>query len=410
MIARRQEAAGTTRERILVVCTQYIGDTLLAIPFLRNLRQAHPGAVIDVCAEGGPRAVLAHCPYVDDRISWSRPPKGRRGGLSGAYAGLKSQADWLRSRGYTRAYLLKPSLSAATLAMLAGIPCRIGFAGESSPLLTRRIRRRRGRHQAETYLDLLRAEGAAIDDGRNENWVPPSSAVRVGPLLDRLPAGRPRVFLAIQSTDVLKHWPVDRWLRLIHWLVEDRGCELVLCGGPADAAAHDALREAAGPRIAAHFHDLSELVPLADAAALAVRTDLCIGVDTGLVHLAASVGVPAVVLVGPTDPNRWSPWRTPSTVLRSSRVFPTLAERVATACGASDHLRWPLGRAAADDIPYADVEAAVARYLPRPAPRAIDLIDLIDLTQGSFRYEVSAGRVTSAPASLPVSAAASAAG
>ena len=157
MIARRQEAAGTTRERILVVCTQYIGDTLLAIPFLRNLRQAHPGAVIDVCAEGGPRAVLAHCPYVDDRISWSRPPKGRRGGLSGAYAGLKSQADWLRSRGYTTAYLLKPSLSAATLAMLAGIPCRIGFAGESSPLLTRRIRRRRGRHQAETYLDLLRA-------------------------------------------------------------------------------------------------------------------------------------------------------------------------------------------------------------------------------------------------------------
>ena len=28
------------QERILVVCTQYIGDTLLAVPFLRNLRLA----------------------------------------------------------------------------------------------------------------------------------------------------------------------------------------------------------------------------------------------------------------------------------------------------------------------------------------------------------------------------------
>ena len=56
------------RERILVVCTRYIGDTVLAIPFLRNLRRAFPYAVIDICAEGPARGVLADCPYVDDLV------------------------------------------------------------------------------------------------------------------------------------------------------------------------------------------------------------------------------------------------------------------------------------------------------------------------------------------------------
>ncbi|MEI6504327.1 MAG: glycosyltransferase family 9 protein [Planctomycetota bacterium] len=369
-------------ERILVVCTQYIGDTLLAIPFLRNLRRTHPAAVIDVCAQGAARAVLGSCPYVDELVPWQRPGRESRGSISGAVAGVAAQAAWLRSRGYAKAYLLKPSFSAAALAVLAGIPQRVGFAGESSVLLTRRVRRRRGRHQVETYLDLLRAENLPVDDGHNENWVSSQAVSRVAPIVDRMPAGRTRVFVAMRSTDALKHWDMNRWRRLVHWLVEERGCEIVLSGGPADIAAHQAFRESVGAA-AAHVHDLSQAVPLTDMAALAARMQLCIGVDTGLVHLSASVGVPAVVLVGPTDPNRWSPWRIPCAVLRSPRVQCSLAERWLTAMGATDHLRWPLGRAAVDDIPYDDVVAAVSGFLPAPLA-----VRTIDLTRDGFRYEV----------------------
>jgi heptosyltransferase-2 len=376
-------AAAERCDRILVVCTRYVGDTLLAIPFLRNLRRAHPHAVIDVCAEGAARAVLEHCPYVDERISWTRQPRHRRGGIAAGLSSLASQAAWLRSRRYGRAYLLKPSLSAAALARLAGIPQRIGFAGESSPLLTRRVRRRRGHHQVETYLDLLRADGVHVDDGHNENWISPQSARRVATLMAGLPAGRLRVFLAPRSTDTLKHWPVDRWRRLIHWMVEKRGCEVVLCGGPADAPAHMKLQAAVGPEVGRHVHDWSVDVPLSEAAALAARMDLCIGVDTGLVHMAASVGVPVVVLVGPTDPNRWAPWQTRSAILRSDRVWPTLSERLLTSFGGASDLRWPLGRAMVDDISYDDVVVAVDGFLPLPAPKTLDL------RQGSYRYEVT---------------------
>ncbi len=393
MNASTRRGPAPESEKILVVCTQYLGDTLLAIPFLRNLRRTHPAATIDVCASPGPRAMLAACPYVDDRISWTRPPRDRRGGLLATATGLAAEAAWLRSRRYTTAYLLKPSFSAAALATLAGIPTRVGFRGESTALLTTAIRRRVGRHQVETYLDLLRGQGLPVDDGHNENWVPPEAAERVARLLAGLPTGRPRVFLAVRSTDPLKLWPLDRWRSLLRWLVDDHGCEAVLCGGSGDRKAHAELLRSCPPSLAAHIHDFSADVPLADAAALMAEMRLCVGVDTGMVHLAASLGVPAVVIVGPTDPNRWQPWGTQSVVLRSSRPRPSFAERLVTA-GRGEPLHFPLGRATPDEVGFEEVRSAVEAIGLRSAEPV-----RLDLTRGGYRYEIVAGS-TASPSAL----------
>ena len=70
-------------------------------------------------------------------------------------------------------------------------------------------------------------------------------------------------------------------------------------------------------------------------------------------------------------------------MLRSPRVQPSLTERWLTAVGATDHLRWPLGRAAVDDVPFDDVVAAVAGFLPLPPT-----IRTLDLARDGFRYDV----------------------
>lgn len=400
----RQDGAGTPRERILVVCTRYIGDTVLAIPFLRNLRRAHPDAVIEVFAERAARAVLAACPYHDELVAWERP---RQGWLASA-ASLWTAARWLRSRCYTRVYLLKRSTSGALLAWLAGIPQRVGFAGEVCRLLlTQAVAVRPGRHQVQAYLDQLRADGVAIDDGRNENWVSAAAAARADRLLEPLPPGRPRVFLAVRGTDALRFWQADRWVRLVEWLVRDRGCEIVLCGGPADAKAHDRLRAAVGVDVHGHLHDFSAAVPLQDTGGIIARTDLCIGVDTGLVHLAASFGVPVVVLVGPTDPNQWAPWMTSSEVVRSPRVVRGLRDRLRARFGvaAAAGLRWPLGRASMDDIGVAEVMERVDRLLPSatsapdPEPAVVRTIDFRD---GGFTYVVVSRTAAAVPATKPL--------
>jgi len=376
--------------RILVVCTRYIGDTVLAIPFLRNLRRAFPNARIDVCAEGGARAMLADCPYVDELVAWRRPASRRS--MARSLAAIRAQATWLRSRGYDRAYLLKRSLSGSLLATLAGIPHRVGFAADGRALLTAVVAPSRGRHQAARYLDLLRADGLS----------------RVAECLAPLPSSRPKVFLATRSTAKEKHWPLDRWAMLITRLVHERQCEIVLCGAPADRPTHDALVATVGPAVAAHVHDLTDELVLRETGALMARMDLCIGVDTGLVHLAASHDVPVVVLFGPTDPNRWSPWTPRATVVRSARVRRPLADRLGLVRRRGVHA-WPFGIAAVDHISVGDVLNSAAAFLAEPPPiaRQTPAIRSLDLCTGSFRYEVLTGSAAAAlaaaePATQPL--------
>ena len=383
-------------QRILVVCTRYIGDTVLAIPFLRNLRRAFPAATIDVCAEGGARLVLADCPYVDELIAWRRPA-GRRGFVA-SLAAIRTQATWLAGRGYDRAYLLKRSLSGAILATLAGVPHRVGFAADGRALLHTAVAPARGRHQAARYLDLLVADGIPVDDGANENWITPAAAAHVARLLAPLPSDRPRVFVAMRSTAKEKHWPTDRWAMLITRLVAERRCEVVLCGAPDDALLHDAVRESVGPLVAAHVHDLTATVSLRETGALLAGMNLCIGVDTGLVHLAASHDVPVVVLFGPTDPNRWSPWTPRATVVRSALVRRPLLDRLGLR-GQRPHPAWDFGTAVMDEINVTDVLEAVAAQIPAALPPRS--VRTLDLRTGRFRYEVVTGFPTPAPAAAP---------
>ena len=339
-----------TPERILVVCNGFLGDTVLGIPFFRNLRRRFPQAVIDVLIEPGAAAVLVDCPYTNELIAWPRPPRSQRL-LPAALASILGQAAWLRSREYDRAYLFKRSFSSAMLVWLARIPWRVGHRSEGrGGLLSRVVGTHRGRHQAECYLDLLRCDGIDVDDGHNENWVSEQDRATLDSLLVDVPAGRPRVFLAVRSTNREKHWPLDRWAAVIDWLVTTRGCEVFFCGGPLDVAMHGEIVSLLDPHVAGHVHDHSSSVPLRRVGSLLTRMDLCMGIDSGLPHMAASHGVPVVVLFGPTDPNQWHPWKTAGDVVQARRTVPQ-------------------GKSSMRDICVEQVTAAAARLLDDKAKR-----------------------------------------
>ena len=365
-------------ERILVVRNRYIGETVLAIPFLRNLRRRFPDAVIDVLVEPGVRQVLTDCPYVDELITWDKPPQTRHR-MAGKAAGLLAAARWLRSRRYDRAYVLKRSFSTALLVWLAGIPHRVGFAADGRAcLLTRWVPTKRRRHEAELYLDHLRVDGIDVDDGRNENWASPEAIEKVDRLLQATPSQRLRVFVAPQSSAERKQWPLDRFAAVIRWLVNDRQCEVFFCGSPRDTATHAMICGHLDAAVRDHVHDFSATLTLRESAALLARMQVCVGVDTGLPHLAASFGVPVVTLFGPTDPRRWRPWRTAHAVVQPA---------------------WP--REAMADITVDEVLAATGRLIDDQgiAPRDTNLsLRTVDLRDGHFRYEVIEAPSVLAPA------------
>ncbi|GJL58694.1 MAG: hypothetical protein NPIRA03_15510 [Nitrospirales bacterium] len=76
-----------------------------------------------------------------------------------------------------------------------------------------------------------------------------------------------------------------------------------LVGGPAD---NDSLRNTQG--LLTHLdYAILKGVDLLQIAEYMQHAQLFIGHDSGLSHLAASLGVPSVLLFGPTDPGKWAP-------------------------------------------------------------------------------------------------------
>jgi heptosyltransferase-2 len=296
-----------------------------------------------------------------------------------AIANILATARWLRSRRYDRAYVLKRSFSSALVCALARIPHRVGFASEGRGLLfSRAVRIDETRHEAELFLDLLRADGIEVDDGHNENWV---AAEAVRSVARSLPEKHgPRVFVAPCSTNPSKQWPLDRFASAIAAIVQARDADIFLCGGPADRRTHATLLAMVGPKVAGRIHDFSDAFGLRETAALLSRMDLCVGIDTGLVHLAASFGVPVVAIFGPMDPARWGPWKTPHALVRASRSCSPCNLRVPC----------PINDVCMRDIDIRDVVAAVDGLLASRGglPDAAD-VRSIDLTQGERVYEIT---------------------
>lgn len=102
----------------------------------------------------------------------------------------------------------------------------------------------------------------------------------------------------------LKEWPEIYWIELAGYFV-CMGYRVYLSGAPVDKPRNDAFIRKAG---------LSDLVNIAgayDLSALSVfvrdEIECAVSVNTGILHLVASLGVPIIGLHGPTNPVRWGP-------------------------------------------------------------------------------------------------------
>jgi heptosyltransferase III len=100
-----------------------------------------------------------------------------------------------------------------------------------------------------------------------------------------------------------KQAPTGRFARALERMAADGGFAVVLHQGPADEAAVEALAsELTVPAVRLVEPSLTEL-----AGALALARAY-IGSDSGVSHLAASVGTPSVILYPPETLRRWAPW------------------------------------------------------------------------------------------------------
>ena len=159
--------------------------------------------------------------------------------------------------------------------------------------------RRRGGHKIAQLAAVLALDPPPLPVA----WTAPEDRARADTLL---PAGRPLIGLGPTANWAPKIWPADRFAALFRALRSEAldGAVPVVFAGPGEAE-----RALAAPLLAAlpDAIDLLGRLSLPQAAACLARCSLFVGNDSGLMHLAASVGTPTLGLFGPTAAAEYAP-------------------------------------------------------------------------------------------------------
>jgi lipopolysaccharide heptosyltransferase II len=289
-------------KRVVILAPNWLGDAVMALPAIADVRRASPGASITVAARPAIAPLFQLVPEVDDAIVLPRA------------AAIGDVSNWrlfgaeLADRHFDTALLLPNSVHSALLALRAGIPERWGYrAGWRGGLLTRAVRRTSGLHQVEYYQQLVHALGFPNGPIEPRVIVPDEARDRAARLLaDNGWDGRvPLVALAPGAAyGGAKRWPPANFAELADSLALD-GVRSVMIGGAADAATGQEVLSALERRDA-----IIDLIGRTDLAALAGVVGFSRGLvtnDSGAMHLAAAAGVGVTAVFGPTDDSATRP-------------------------------------------------------------------------------------------------------
>jgi len=281
--------------RLVVLAPNWLGDAVMALPALADLRRAHPEAHLTVAGRGSVASLFAMVPGVDAVLTLPG-----RGGIA-ALRTWRDDAATLAGGRFDRAVLFPNSFASAWIASRAAIPERWGLATDlRARLLTRAAPKPRGAgHQAAYYQALVAAFGVA--NGPAYARVTPPDA---RPSL--VPSGRYVICAPGAAYGTAKQWPPQRFAELAR-LVAAGGQHVVLVGSSGDHATCATIAAAAMRGGGGAVVDLCGRTTLAELAALMAGAAAVVSNDSGAMHLAGAVGAPVVAVFGATNERRTSP-------------------------------------------------------------------------------------------------------
>ncbi|HJU93434.1 MAG TPA: glycosyltransferase family 9 protein [Pyrinomonadaceae bacterium] len=287
--------------KILLVRLRSIGDTVLATPSAFALKRFLPHAEVDILVEDWVAPLLKNHPHIDNVIVLER----------GGVMARARVARELRSANYDVVYNLHGGTTATFLTRATGAPHRVGFKTYQyaqlhthkapSPLL---LWGQQKTHSVEQQLALLGWTGVPVTDRpRTSLGVDPAAEEAINRRLAAAGLEDRKIALVHPAAAfATKQWATENFARVAEFLAE-RGFAPVAIAAPHESAVlENLLKELSVPILS--FDDSS----LPEVTALAVRSQLFVGNDSGIAHIATAVGTPSVVIFGSSNMAHWRPW------------------------------------------------------------------------------------------------------
>ncbi len=304
-------------QRIIVRGTNWVGDAMMTLPALRELRRLFPDAQITLATRSWAKGLFVGAEFVDElQINNGR-------GLRSFFQQVRA---W-RSGRFDLAVLLTNSFQSALVAALAGIPVRIGYAADGrARLLTNAIEQpewRSTRHEIFYYLRIVAELEWLFTQQQTFLDVQPDASLEVSDvrkdearaLLQRHGVHEDRPVIALCPGSInsrAKRWPAENYAVLADRCVDTLGAQILLIGSKEelDVSRQVADRMHNKPMMLTGQTDIAEVVAVLSVA------DLLVTNDTGPAHISAALGRPTLVIFGPTNPLTTRPFSPFAEIIR----------------------------------------------------------------------------------------------
>ena len=311
--------------KILVIAASGIGDTLIATPFIHELRANFPDAELHALVLWkGSMELLEGNPHLN-AIHQKNLIKDSKPGSIRFLLGLRKHRFDVSINAHTQG-----RIHYRVVARMIGAPLRISHEYENHGwldrlLVNRTIPQNYTVHSVENNNRLLGLLGKkpVLWAHDFEIFLKPAEKEWASHYLSENQLGfRKRVGLHIGSGGTknlrLKRWPFAHWLELVRQMIDAYpNTAILLFGGPEEQDEHrEILAATKGSSVFA-----PSTTNLRQAAALMKHLDSFVSVDTALMHLAAAMKVPnQFVIEAPTLNPTNVPWRNPYRLIPNKAV------------------------------------------------------------------------------------------
>jgi heptosyltransferase I len=330
-------------ESILIIRLSAIGDNVMATPLIHAFRQKYPHARIDWLAQPESIDLVSCHPDLNKVIEW---PTRYFKKLIKAKKWITFLKAWsqaikgIRKQKYEWIVDTQGLMKSGIIARLSGAKYIIGLGSRegSQFLVHEQVPKIHGNPRISSeYLDLAQFLELPVEPFEMLLRLPKASYESAEKVIKEFSLSNGFVCICPFTTRPQKHWFEDYWVKFIDQWYARTTIPCVMLGGPGDSDASNRIeRQIAKPGSLINLAE-ERFLSIPDAAALIEKTDLLIGVDTGMTHMAIAHKRPTICIFGSTVP--YTETHTPGVKIHFQKLSCAPCRKHPTCNGAFDCMR-----------------------------------------------------------------------
>ncbi len=278
---------------VLVIQTAFLGDAILTLPLIREIKKNFTSANIDVLAIPSTAEIFKASPFVSNVFTLDK--KGKQKSLLQT---LKFALE-LKENGYEKIFSPHRSFRTSLIVKVLNAPVRVGFDNSSWKwVYTQRVEYRNDYHEVQRNLSLL-GKDYSLDESwkirpeveikeetekKVENFLAPFSSEKI-------------VALACGSVWETKKYPLKYFIEIALFLLK-KNFYVLLIGGGNDRTLCEQVAEISKDKI---INSAGKFTPV-ESIALLKRCEFIITNDSAPTHMAQAAGIKTLTLYTSTVP------------------------------------------------------------------------------------------------------------